>query len=538
VNFVNQRFTKPGRSDQEPQTTHYFSTKSCSAKGAALLLLFCFILCCAQPAAGQAHRTVNIGRSEQLFTVLAALHAAGYGTEVSAAGFHPVRLRLAGELARLEGPAVEAVRQFYREHRLIDPGATLSRYVSLALIVGPPPEFEFRLRRADLPPDVQPIEGFRELLPAFYQEAHIGELWKRVAGEYETEIARLRDPVGEVVLVTTTYVREILSPGQPRTFSIYVEPMVGSKTHLRNYGDDYFIVLGARQELPLAEIRHAFLHFLIDPYYLQHQSALEVAEPFLHFAAKVPGFPAEYAQDAGLFVTECLVRAMELRIDRPPAARLAAALDEAERSGYVLVRALHDALVRYEQSEHALSRYFPELLGSIDVAAEARRLPNVQFAAAAGRSLHGDSPGPAVTDVERWLSAGRREIAARNPAGARELFQRVLERHPEHPEALYGIALAATLEGRADEARELFERLVALPAEPGPELPVSPETFSYVRAWAHIYLGRIYDMEGNRERAVSEYRAALAVPGAPLESRNAAERGLQSPFQPARGPEP
>lgn len=501
-------------------------------------LLLGLVLCCAQPAAGQGLRTVNIGRSEQLFTVLAALHAAGYGAEVSAAGFHPVRLQLAGELARLEGPATEAVRKFYRDHRLTDPGATLSRYISLALVVGPPPEFEFRLRRTDLPPDVQPIEGFRELLPAFYREARIGELWKRVASEYEREIARLQEPVGEIVLVSTTYAREILSPGQPRTFSIYVEPLVGNKIHLRNYGDDYFVVLSPRQDLPLAEIRHAFLHFLVDPYYLRHQSALQVAEPFLHFAAKAPGFPAEYAQDAGLFVTECLVRAIELRIDRPPAARLAAALDEAERSGYVLVRALYGALANYEQSEPALSRYFPELLRGIDAAAEARRLQNVQFAAAAGQSLHGDSPGPAVTDVERWLSAGRREIAARNPAGARELFQRVLQRHPEHPEALYGIALAATLEGRADEARELFERLVALPAEPGPETPVSPETFSYVRAWAHIYLGRIYDMEGNRERAVSEYRAALAVPGAPLESRNAAQRGLENPFQPARAPGP
>ncbi len=536
---MEQRLTWLDRSVKEPRATNQLSAKMSFSRSAAFLVRLCLVLlACGLLAAAQGRRTVNIDRNEQLFTVLAALHAAGHGAEVSAAGFHPVRLRLAGEFARLEGPAVEAVRQFYRDHRLVDPGATLSRYISLALIVGRPPDFEFRLRRTELPPDVQPIEAFRDLLPDFYREARIGELWKRVASDYEKEIARLQQPVGDIVLVATTYVREILSPAQPRTFSIYVEPLVGNKINLRNYGDDYFIVLDPRQELPLTEIRHAFLHFLVDPYYLRHQSALEVVEPFLHFAALAPGLPAEYVHDAGLFVTECLVRAIELRLDRPPAARLAAALDEAEQSGYVLVRALHNALLQYEQSEPALSRYFPELLRSLDAAAEAKRLQNIHFAAAAGPSPHGEPGGPGVTDVERWLSAGRREIAARNPAGARELFQRVLERQPDHPEALYGIAVVASLEGRAQEAKELFQRLVALPAQQGSNSPVTVETLAYVRAWAHIYLGRIYDVEGHRELALSEYRAALAVPGAPLESRTAAQRGLENPFQPARAPEP
>jgi hypothetical protein len=56
-------------------------------------------------------------------------------------------------------------------------------------------------------------------------------------------------------------------------------------------------------------------------------------------------------------------------------------------------------------------------------------------------------------------------------------------------------------------------------------------------AWSHIYLGRMNDLDGNREQAVEEYRAALAVDGAPEAARAAAQRGIAEAYQPA-GPAP
>ena len=51
-------------------------------------------------------------------------------------------------------------------------------------------------------------------------------------------------------------------------------------------------------------------------------------------------------------------------------------------------------------------------------------------------------------------------------------------------------------------------------------------------AWAHIYLGRLYDIKEPAERnaAVVEYRAALNVPGVPQDARAAANGGLKVPF--------
>ncbi|HJY87595.1 MAG TPA: hypothetical protein VKE24_12225, partial [Candidatus Acidoferrales bacterium] len=53
-----------------------------------------------------------------------------------------------------------------------------------------------------------------------------------------------------------------------------------------------------------------------------------------------------------------------------------------------------------------------------------------------------------------------------------------------------------------------------------------------IQSWSHVYLGRIYDVDGNRELAVSEYRAALAIEGAPETARLAAQRGIQKGYEP------
>jgi hypothetical protein len=67
-------------------------------------------------------------------------------------------------------------------------------------------------------------------------------------------------------------------------------------------------------------------------------------------------------------------------------------------------------------------------------------------------------------------------------------------------------------------------------AEFGQVLQMSREP--HTLAWSHIYLGRLYDVMSvpDRPKAVSEYRAALAVPEAQADSKAAAEQGIKTPF--------
>ena len=66
-----------------------------------------------------------------------------------------------------------------------------------------------------------------------------------------------------------------------------------------------------------------------------------------------------------------------------------------------------------------------------------------------------------------------------------------------------------------------------------PATDVTPD----ILCWSHIYLGRIHDVLDERDQAVTEYRAAMNVAGAPEAARQAAKRGLVAGFQsPPPGP--
>jgi hypothetical protein len=143
----------------------------------------------------------------------------------------------------LKGPAVDALREFYRLHRTNDPAITLSRYVSYALVTGPPPKFDYLLTLEQLPPDVRTLDGLAPVLANFYQEAQIAQRWQQVAGEYQREISRLQAPLNDIVFRSSGYLREVIDQTSPRQFTVYVELLVGAKTNLRNYGDRYSVVL-------------------------------------------------------------------------------------------------------------------------------------------------------------------------------------------------------------------------------------------------------------------------------------------------------
>ena len=84
----------------------------------------------------------------------------------------------------------------------------------------------------------------------------------------------------------------------------------------------------------------------------------------------------------------------------------------------------------------------------------------------------------------------------------------------------------------ADRAKALFTSLVYTPTGAVKPVQVDDAIDSATTAWSHVYLGRIYDLEDESELALIEYRAALAVDGAPEAARVAAERGAENGYQP------
>ncbi len=487
----------------------------------------------------EARRAVSVETRPQLFATLCALDAAGFDSSVSTANQSPGRVQLREQMLALQGPAVEALRKYYQEHALADAGATFSRFVSFALAAGPPPKFAFELRREHLPPDALALEGFNEILANFYREAQLDQLWQHYQPDYERGVEFYSAPLSEVAFTVTSYLREIVKSNSPRTFSLYVEPLAGRKTNFRNYGDHYELVVSPSPDPPLDDIRHAFLHFLLDPMAIRYRAEADRASPLLEYAAHAPRLPIEFHDDFSAFFDECLVRAVELRLRHLAPADLASAIDQAESSGYVLVRPIYAGLSGFEKSEPAMSYYLPDLIKGIDVAGEARRLRGVKFAeempaggltpAAPSAAVAAPKSAASTDPVEEYLAEGQRQISARNGAAASASFERVLAARPDDLRATYGLAVASALSGKPDRARELFSKVIAASKVTPAESAARPDPANV--SWSHIYLGRMYDVEGQRDLAVAEYQAALAVAGAPESARMAAQRGVETGYQ-------
>jgi hypothetical protein len=484
-------------------------------------------LCLFAAASAHAQTVASVESSQQLFAVMCALHAAGYESDVDAAKLSPLRAQLRVELQAKSGPATQALRAFYHEHERADSAATLSRYVSYALVVGPPPKFDFLMIRDDLPPDVLALEGFTEVLADFYREAEIERFWARVQPVYDREVRRVEGTVAQTVFVTSGYLRELLRPRTGRGFTVYVEPMAGRRSNFRSYGGRYSIVLDPSQEISQDEIRHSFLHFLLDDLPRLHRPSLAGRKAVLDAAARAPRLSLEFREDFIALFTECLIKAVELRIQHPPAARAQAALDETEANGFVLTRALYAALDGYEKSEPSMRGYFPELLKGLNFEAEGKRLEKIQFAAVPESQANDATLHPVVapepSELERWLAEGQRQLAAQDKE-AIATFERILAKYPGEPRAQYGLAVASVIRGDSERATNLLRQVIAT-LSPAGEPAGDPRTL----AWAHIWLGRIFDVEERRDLAVPEYRRALGVPGVPESARVAAQKGLDKP---------
>jgi len=491
----------------------------------------------AQSVPQESHKTVDVNTRPQLFAVLCALDAAGFNSAMDTSNEPAGRTQLRRRMLALQGPAVDALRKYYNEHAFADSGATFSRFVSFALAAGPPPKFQFELRREDLPPDALSLEGFTTILTNFYAEAKLDELWQFYQPEYERAVDAYRAPVADLIFSVSNYLREIIRPSTGRTFSIYVELLADNETNFRNYGDHYELVVSPSKDLPIDDIRHAFLHFLLDPIAIRYRVNASRLSPVLEYAARAPLLPAEMHDDFSAFFDECLVRAVEFRLRRLSPEDLASAIDQAESSGYVLVRPIYAGLAGFEKSEPAMGYYLPDLIKGIDVVAEQRRLRGVTFADAspAGKadgehaSAAVPKPAAALDPENESLAEGQRQISARNGAAAATAFERVLASNPNDLRATYGLAVASALMGKPDRARELFAKVIAAVPNSSSDAGAQPDPSNL--SWSHIYLGRMYDVEGHRDLAIAEYRAALAVAGAPESARAAAQRGVDAGYQ-------
>lgn len=485
------------------------------------LLTICLLLA---PCLGRAADAGQLDASPTVFTVLAALNMAGYDAGLNEpADEHLKRTRafrqsVRRELASRSIPVLPELKEFVARHRKPDAAAEFSQYISFALSVENPPEFSYKFGPNELPPDVAPLYGFEALLARFYREANIAELWPRVLAGYEQELARYQGPVTKALFEANGYLRNPTSGYLGRQFIVYVDLMgAPNQVHSRSYKDDYLMVLTPSAEPAASEVRHGYLHYLLDPLSLKYNATWAKKKSMLDLAQDAPLLEAHYKDDILLLGTESLIKAIEARLERGAPAQQES-MRTSLREGHVLTPYFQEALAGYEKQESAMRLHYPELVAAIDVGKEDQRLKGVEFA------RERTPRRVTVVAVERTVipvgsqklleDADRLAYAEKRYPEAREAYLRLVRESDDRTlqaRAYFGLARLAVMDRKPDEGARLFEKTLELQPD------------ATTRSWSLVYLGQLAYAQGDEQQATRRYREALAVPGGAEAARRKAE---------------
>ena len=519
----------------------------------------------AQPEAGGS--AITLETSESLYYVAAALNACGY--DAGLAESSPIRQKVRDEINEelaASAPARDArdaVCTFIREHALNDPGRSLAQYVSLALYLGPPPLLTPTVDESDLPPDATQVVEVLPLLRTFAEAVRLDALWFEHHPEYEGFVDRIHDPLTTMVLSTNIYLRLPASGYEGRRFLVLLEPMLSpAATNARIYGDDYVVVVSPAAQppasVPMDLIRHTYLHFTIEPLVYASPGAMDRLLPLLKSVQDAP-LEFYYKSNIDLLLTECLIKAVEAHTmdvgipvpakpnavkdrsdfdryqgemtvyDRQAEAVRRKAVDLDMRQGWVLVDYFYGKLGAMEKEGSSLKDNIGQMVYGMDVDRERHRDEQIAFLPeGAGGDLVFRDPVHRTPRALTGLDLAEAKLMKGDLDGADELAEAALKTNPANAEAHYVLGRIDLMEGDPDEALDHLTQTV--------QLSHDPRTI----AWAHIYLGRMYDIARDpnnpdeilpqRDKAIAEYQAALANRDSQPDTKEAAEKGIKQPF--------
>jgi tetratricopeptide (TPR) repeat protein len=477
---------------------------------------------------------ITLDTSETLFAVLTAMNACGYNVNLNISDAQ--RLNIRAEVQRNLAASNEAqatmttMCEWYLAHKGKDAAHDLSQFVSLALYLQGPPHFLPRGKEDEMPPDAAPIAAFGAVLEHFYDKAGLHAIWEQHRANYAALVERYHVPLAKMVFDADIYLRMQSGGYLGRTFTVYLDYMGDpNEANARNYGTDYDVVVfpspdpNSVDPLKMPQIRHAYLHYLLDPLAEKHFSSIKRLEPLLQSVKRAP-LEESFKTDVSLLVTECLVRAIEIRTNgtkQTAEAMRLQAVDDAMKQGYVLTRYFYDSLLKFEKDPAGLRAAYSDLLNNIDLKQQQKLATEVQYARVSAPELVQLSR----MEDRRMLSTAEKRLAVGDAKGAQELAQQALDKKiGDQGRALFILAQVAVANKNREGALDNFQKAIQATKDPK------------VVSWSHVYLGRILDMKEDREAAMNEYRAALTVGAELPEVKAAAERGLAQAYEPPAKP--
>ncbi len=461
----------------------------------------------------------QFGVSRTLFSTLAAINAAGYDAGMDSAlnDHFKLRTQIREILAKRQIPSLSEMRAFYKAHKKPTEAGDLGQYLSFALLAGEAPKFE--LPGFELPPDVEPLRDFSELLSRFYKEANLDELWNRSQSAYASAMSEYQDAVINTLFEANGYLRNP-SGYLGRRFRIYLDLLgAPNQAQVRSYKDDYYVVITPTSQPVVDEIRDAYLAYLLDPLSFKYAAAIKEKKVLQRYADDAPALELAYKDDFSLLVTKCLIKAIDSRLMHGGAEQREAYVNRAMSEGFILTATFAVSLQGYEHQPDSFRLYYPNMIAAIDVKRERKRLAEVKFVQSSAPRVVAAPSKMQLPPAEELLQSAEGLYEASDYEAARQAFKKVFQLTDDktmHGRAYYGLGRIAAHLNQNSEANEMFQRTVDSATNPP------------IVAWSHVYLGRLALASHNLKKADAEFNAALAIPQISSMAREAAEKGIQS----------
>ena len=510
--------------------------------------------------------TISLVPLEPVFDMAAALNACGYDEGLNDSA--PVRKRIRDEinsaLARSEDARTkrDKVCLYIAQHRLTGTERDISQYISLALYLSPPPQFETTVELTEMPPDSTQVVEIVPLLRDFVAAVDLHGIWLAVHHTYDQDTENLHDPLSHMIVNANLYLKMPVSTYQGRRFIVVIEPQLSPKlVNARVYGSDYIVVVSpVNGTIPMNDVRHTYLHYVIEPLLYSRSNAIDRMQPVLKEVREAP-LEFRYRSDTTALVVECLIKAIEARtmntgipdykipagversdlpryererqatLQKQEAVRVAAVHHDMTQ-GFVLTQYFFEQLIPFERDPASLTDSIGEMVYGMDVEQQVHRARQTEFDKQADQDVLQRSKPRVLTG----LDLAEAKLAQGDVASASAMAKKVLASESDTLASVADSARAHFILARADlmsihpgESQDDAEKTIG-EAETHFQKTISTSKEPRLLAWSHIYLGRMLDLSCKRDEAVSEYQQALAVRDGQQDTRLAAERGVKAAY--------
>lgn len=471
---------------------------------------------------------IDLRTDIRLFAVTAAVNVAGFDDKLPGEEMSTVRSLVRSSLANLDEALVRRLQVHYKLHQVGDEQATQTAYTSLALLLDGPPDFKIPDDAPHIPPDVQEILGFEELLPDFYHQADLQSLWRQCRPLYVEELESYRPVIKSVIRDTLDYFRIPARVVLDRKIVLIADLLtVKGIVNARNLERIYYIVVGPTED-PAAnfpQLQHEYLHFLVDPLVEKHGGQLMKERELLTLADDQPNIGRDFRGRFLLIVGESLIEALLHRFH--PVPNPEAELVRLFRRGLIFVPYFMEVLERYESTPEVTFPAFAEdLFKSIekkrieaDGAAVARweEMMAAEREAQAAARLEAQQAQARRQEINDLLAKAGELISKEAYAEAEGTLNQLLEKDPHNGNAFFYLAQLSAQQQDHERAVEYYKK-----AE------VSENVQSWVRAWSSVRVGRYLAYQRKFAEARQRFEQVLKSDGDLKGAREAAQESLSS----------